>query len=393
MSASEFTGSKAFRRGGDAPARSFAPAVGADARSTSIDLLRGTAILLVVARHWPGSPTEPAALRQLWALGWMGVDLFFVLSGFLISTLLFREIDRSGRIDLPRFWLRRGLRIWPAYFAVFGGVILLRSAVDGVAGRGWSLPLEQWPNLLLIQNYFPPEVRWHHSWSLAIEEHFYLALPLLLLALGRVRTAMFGMAALLGCLALRSALVADGAGWAAVYYPTHLRFDSLMVGVLVGYACRYHAEAVARVVARWPLVLAACVLAVASVAFRPVETSAYTPTLGFSLLAWTFGGVVMVAAAHPGFGERWAPCRLLAWVGVHSYSIYLVHGAMTELPGYSALMGATGALGIPGKRALFLLTAIAGGVAVARFVERPAMRWRERLTRPPSAALQVQRAA
>src|SRR6266480_7271983 len=102
-------------------------------RFFSLDILRGLAACLVLWRHipikprpssWPGD----AAVEILNRIGWCGVDLFFVLSGFLISNLLFKEFSQRGRIDLPRFWLRRGFKIWPSYFVCYGLMVLLNLA-------------------------------------------------------------------------------------------------------------------------------------------------------------------------------------------------------------------------------------------------------------------------
>ncbi len=121
-------------------------------RLFALDLLRGVAIALVVAFHSPGGE----AIR----VGWVGVDLFFVLSGFLISGLLFKELDRTGTIVAWRFWLRRGFKIWPAYFAAFGAAFATAYAVQSSlwegGERGAGDARRYWPNFVFIQNYFPP---------------------------------------------------------------------------------------------------------------------------------------------------------------------------------------------------------------------------------------------
>ena len=351
-------------------------------------MLRGGAVLLVVVRHWPKDAAEPAVLRALQDLGWVGVDLFFVLSGYLISTLLYQELDGAGRLNLARFWLRRGLRIWPAYFAAFLGTIVLGGAYAAIRGRGWALPADQWPNLLLIQNYFPHDVRWLHTWSLAIEEHFYLALPLILTFFGRRRIPALGLAFCLLCLVLRIVAVWRGAGWEDIYYPTHLRFDALMVGVLVGYACRYHPAAAQAARRRWPTILTFCAGVILLTAFNPLETSVFTNTVGFTLLDCAFGGVVLLAATARGAGGKWLAGRLLAAVGTYSYTIYLAHGAMVDLPRYQSLIRwAEAHGGVAGARLAFVLMAVGGGLLLSWLVEQPALRLRQRLTaaRPVTA--------
>ena len=144
----------------------------------SLDGLRGLAVLVVVGVHARVPGTE---------LGFLGVDLFFVLSGFLITTLLAREVDRTGRINLPRFWGRRFLRLGPAYGLYVGAL-----SVAFLAGVGWQRPWGGWtpPGYLgslwgYYSNYLPAGGIWEHQWlsmhlwSLAVEEQYYLIWPLL----------------------------------------------------------------------------------------------------------------------------------------------------------------------------------------------------------------------
>jgi peptidoglycan/LPS O-acetylase OafA/YrhL len=110
-------------------------------------------------------------LAAWFRIGWIGVDLFFVLSGFLISGLLFLEYRSAGELKLARFFLRRGLKIYPAFWAMLFasvlGLVLAGKSVRGIAIAG---------ELLFVQNY--TQSIWEHTWSLAVEEHFYLLLPL-----------------------------------------------------------------------------------------------------------------------------------------------------------------------------------------------------------------------
>src|SRR2546423_1538207 len=162
-------------------------------RSASLDVLRAAAIFLVLGNH-VGSLTSHRFpwLRnfvEAWIRGgWVGVDLFFVLSGFLVSGLLFREYQRSGTLDVPRFLWRRGMRIYPAFWTLL--------LATWLGFRWFGLPHTSGnallAELLFVQNY--ASGMWNHTWSLAVEEHFYVALPLALLALlwfGRGKQAPF----------------------------------------------------------------------------------------------------------------------------------------------------------------------------------------------------------
>src|SRR6266571_2966218 len=138
-----------------------------NSRNPSLDVLRGIAVLLVIFRHYPVSKVALG--------GWIGVDLFFVLSGFLISGLLFSDLTSNGSIALRRFYIRRGLKIYPAFYFFLAGTSLL-----------WPVVLPHkflLSEVFFLQSYLPHI--WQHTWSLAVEEHFYFVLPLLLLALNR----------------------------------------------------------------------------------------------------------------------------------------------------------------------------------------------------------------
>jgi peptidoglycan/LPS O-acetylase OafA/YrhL len=147
----------------------------------ALDFLRSCAILMVAAFHFtrdaylPFGGIENAVSRLPFVrYGWAGVDLFFVLSGYLIGRQLWREMDRTGTVRVTRFVLRRGFRIWPLYFAVFAfGVVAV--------GRSGSPPLNWWANLTFLSNYFPHLDMVPGSWSLCVEEQFYILVPLLLL--------------------------------------------------------------------------------------------------------------------------------------------------------------------------------------------------------------------
>ena len=204
-----------------------------NSRNQSLDVLRGVAILLVLGCHVP--------YFSVWhKIGWAGVDLFFVLSGFLISGLLFREFIETGAIDFQRFIVRRGFKIWPALYVY---LVLMRLLVAGQT----EVQSGFFQSALFVRNYFPMARHagflFDHTWSLSVEEHFYLALPLILLALIRFRgkrglrfiPVLFVVIAVI-CLGLRVAL------HPAESYATHFRIDQLFAGVTLGYLYQFHRE-------------------------------------------------------------------------------------------------------------------------------------------------------
>ena len=208
-------------------------------RQPGLDLLRALAIILVVVYH--------AALfgfklpGRVDRFGWIGVDLFFVLSGYLIGGQLLASLARDQRIKLGRFFTRRALRIMPAYFVVLAIYFLLP------AWREYpemSQPL--WKFLLSVQNIaLHGGTAFSHAWSLAVEDQFYLALPFLLLFLYRRPRAAIIVPCLIvvGGIALRAFLAAQNAsvdggvsfrGFQAwIYYPTWTRLDPLVLGVVL----------------------------------------------------------------------------------------------------------------------------------------------------------------
>src|SRR6266436_959762 len=209
-------------------------------RQPGLDLLRALAIIVVVVYH--------AALfgfklpGRVDRFGWIGVDLFFVLSGYLIGGQLLAALARDQRIKLGRFFTRRALRIMPAYFVVLAIYFMLPSCREY---SEMSQPL--WRFLLSVQNIaLHGGTAFSHAWSLAVEDQFYLALPFLLLFLFRRPRAAIIIPCLivLGGIGLRAFLAAqhpsvDGGGvsfrafQAWIYYPSWTRLDPLVFGVVL----------------------------------------------------------------------------------------------------------------------------------------------------------------
>jgi peptidoglycan/LPS O-acetylase OafA/YrhL len=249
-----------------------------------------------------------------------------------------------------------------------------------IATGNLQLLIARAPNYVFVQNYFPYAVRWNHSWSIAVEEHFYLLLPLVLLVLIPAKRKKLPQILLSVCvfvLAFRVFLFfLRDLPWSNFYYPTHMRIDSLSFGVLLGYLYQYKTDAFIRVGRRfWPLFLAGPMLLILANIF-PVETSAISYTLGFTVFYLVFGGLVVVARAYPDFG-RSGPQRLLALAGVYSYTIYLAHSVLYELPGMTAVRNMMFPhFGTTGDRVLFFALSIVLGVVLSHLIERPFLRLR-----------------
>ncbi len=328
-------------------------------RNQSLDVLRGIAILLVLGYHY--------SYVEIWArAGWIGVDLFFVLSGFLISGLLFREYRRFGNIRTVRFLIRRGFKIYPAFCA-----LMLSTAVYCLVTQGY-IPRGILGELSFTQNYWLH--LWPHTWSLAVEEHFYWMLPLLLLVMTRKSKDkknpfsgipwVFGFLAV-ACLALRVLDARWGFSPSVIEHSTHLRIDSLFAGVTLGYYRHFRPNWFARV-ARKPLWLPGLVLVLPAFVF-PAGTL-LMDTIGFTSLYVGFG-CILVWSVDRQSSQRFA-ARALAWTGRYSYSIYL-----WQFP--------IGFLVFSSPRTFplflfFLVTAIGFGAGMSRLVEVPHLKLRDK---------------
>jgi len=327
-----------------------------NSRNQCLDMLRGIAILLVLGAHsfWP--------YVGWWRMvGGSGVPLFFVLSGFLISGLLFSEYQKNGRIDVLRFWIRRGFKIYPGFYVLLACTVAIRT----ILRPGAVFPMKSaLLTAAFLQNYFQSALLFiPQSWSLAVEEHFYLALPLLLVVLIRAKSLRFipwvTLSAIAFCTYLR--MHSDTLVWRE----SHISMDALLVGVTIGYlkffAPRYFPQ---RSRIEWLLISAVLVLPVfvlcQSRPIGPVETA--IQFVGFAaLLLW----------AAPRAASSKAPVRFMAWVGRYSYSIYLWH--MVALITIALFGNTLFAL------LSYLALALALGIGMAKLVEFPALRLRERI--------------
>lgn len=363
------------------------PQLGSGIRWRSLDVLRGVAVLLVLFRHLAlkTPTTRSTGLYQfvytLQRGGWVGVDLFFVLSGFLVSGILFRQYQRDGHIHPIRFLIRRGFKIYPAFWAlIFVTVVWQWYAIHQLLIKNAVV------ELLFVQNYL--QGLYAHTWSLAVEEHCYIVLCLLFSILAFVGSGKpnpfrmwpaFVILASIAALALRietippltekNFVLATGA--------THLRYDGFLIGTLVAYAF-YFSEGrflslCQRFQAAWILLGIACIVPVfflEILEYRLVSTWLFTTN--------AIGGALLLMGALGTRGKSTPATELLATIGENSYSIYLWHPlvCLQWLPfGYKYL-------GI--KRDVFnwpigfIVTSILVGILMSHLIERPALKLRDR---------------
>lgn len=320
-------------------------------------------------------------VTRLWQNGgWTGVDLFFVLSGYLIGGLLFAEAKRSGDIRVGRFLLRRGLKIYPAFY-VFLATTVATFALRNVPMRPLSIAAE----CSFLQNYLGG--LWNHTWSLAVEEHFYFFLPFVLLLLLRVRrdsTSPFAIVPLLVgavaavCLTLRIVLARTVPFDNMVHlFPTHLRIDSLLIGVGVAYAYHFHRRALLAWRDRWlPLLLLGPVAFLPAFYF-PLGSKWWLHSIALS--GFAAGGAAMLIAVL----EREPPphpfVRFAAYLGSHSYSVYLWHAAIGAVALSLWSKRAPTPAGWYAYASVYVVTVFAVGVLMAAAIEFPVLRLRDRL--------------
>lgn len=356
-------------------------------RSPGLDLLRVLAIALVLLHHLRSLPGTPDTFRALALRGYAGVDLFFVLSGWLIGGQLWRELEQRGRIELTRFWRRRLWRTLPAYFAV-----LLALTLAG------SIPVRTLPVLALFgQNHLAPEV-WLSSWSLCIEEQFYLLTPIALTLLGaaRARSRSTGLA-LFATGLLSSALRSNAFGslvpgdydafLTRFYVQTPLRLDGLALGLAMSWAAAHH-ETLWQWISDRRRLLGLLGLVLFATPWMPALGGGTSDPLerlrwfnavpGFLLLS------VGAALTIPWALQLRTPqpiSRMLAVVADHTYAIYLVHEAARDLV---IRVGRTLVMPAPlWWMSVLLVTALMAAL-LHRFVERPGLDLRDRVA-PTSA--------
>jgi peptidoglycan/LPS O-acetylase OafA/YrhL len=346
----------------------------------SLDGVRGVAVLLVIVYHcW--TPALPGGL--------VGVDLFFVLSGFLITTLLLRERAETGRVWLPGFYARRALRLLPAL-----AVVLLVCTLYARLNPGWrdAAPTLQGVRgtLTYTSNWmFASQVRLGmltHSWSLSVEEQFYVVWPLVLIGLiawGRERAAL--LACLVGAgavVAERSLMVLHGVPWQRMYGGFDTRADALLIG------CALALAAELGLLRRVPKLLMSAValagaICIGWMAARLDGPGALAPWR-YLLVAVCAAGVVAALAVRPSRG----PHRLLElWplvaTGRVSYGLYLWHVPIL------AVVGRTWTeLTRPAALLITLTLSLAVAALSDRLIERPcnALRGRLRPVRRPARA-------
>ncbi len=352
------------------------------ARLAGLDTLRALAIALVLMSHYQGFVSHAPTFGFMGKIGWAGVDLFFVLSGYLIGNQLLAPAARGDNLDLKTFFARRLLRTLPNYYAVLAVYLLLPDSP--IAGKSMA-PV--WQFLTFTQNFgLNYGETFTHSWSLCIEEQFYLVFPLAVLVLvGSERSPRLLWCALFAAIGtgmtVRGMAFLDGmdAFAAPVYYSSFSRFDELLPGVAIAMLKNFHPAAFARILRHGNALLVAGLAMSAAVLYgitNDVPTAFAASTFGFSLVAASFA-LLTCSALSPGSILNRARIPGAASLALWSYAIYLVHK-----PVFMALRPELVSRGIdPGAPltiAAVMAAGILGGWVLYRVIETPFMQLRAR---------------
>ncbi|HWX17143.1 MAG TPA: acyltransferase [Chthoniobacterales bacterium] len=353
-------------------------------RQPGLDLLRALAIIVVVIYH---AGIFGFALPNHWhRFGWVGVDLFFVLSGYLIGGQLLAPLERGQNINFLRFFMRRALRILPAYFVILAIYFSLPSV------REFPEISPLWKFLISVQNIgLHGGTAFSHAWSLAIEDQFYLALPLVLLVVGRWKRAgvIVPCVVVLGGIALRAFLawrnpgdtgVSDRGFQLWIYYPTWTRLDPLVFGVVLAAIEKFRPNWWERLMdaARW-LWLPGLAAIVYGLYLGENDLTIATCIWQFPLIAFGMAAF-LVCGVSPRLPFRRIEVPGAAFFASIAYSVYLshkliIHAAIRFCSNHNIALTSVPAI------LLVELLIYAAGLILFLSIERPFLQLRHRLTR------------
>jgi peptidoglycan/LPS O-acetylase OafA/YrhL len=340
-------------------------------RDPNLDLLRTLAISAVVASHLAVmSPVHhPRLLAVTWS-GQFGVDLFFVLSGWLIGGLYFREWQTRGSVRPFSFILRRALRTVPPYY------VALVAAWAAAHLFKDDHPAFVIGYLFFLQNYFGRLPFFAVSWSLCIEEHFYLVLPMLFGVFQTILDRIDIFFCLAVCVSPLCRLLFYDSPTIDVFdssvFATHVHLDGLVMGVWAAWLRAFRPE-------RWAGLTVFCrkwawpAVALLTLVYWIPARLFYC--FGYTYISALFAVLLAACAGRPAL-----PAAATAWmraIALTSYSVYLTHSLVLQAARRLAFA-------LPaGREAMYYMMALAGtalvGAAFHFMVERPAMRWRERI--------------
>lgn len=341
-------------------------------RIKGLDFLRGCAIVLVLFRH---GDVENILSR----MGWIGVDLFFGLSGFLVSGLLFKEYLHSKKVDTKRFLIRRGFKIYPLFY-IF---VLFAIVLNFWETKSFYNINEILSEVFYLQSYLPHV--WDQTWSLAVEEHFYLALAFLIplsIRTNKLEKVNFMLTVLFSIL-LISFLMRLYISYPHQhdffsFYATHLRMDGIVVGILCSYLY-YFTDFYSYFLNKKIYFIVLAVLFILPV-FIFDGGGFLMNTIGLSTVNIGFGILVLLALQETKTDVLVKnqffklPFKIMCFIGIHSYAIYLWHFVAKKIVGAFDLSGNS-------SFSLYFILAIIMGAVLSYAIEKPFLRYRENFSK------------
>ncbi len=359
-------------------------------RFEALDLLRAVAITLVFFFHYMilqgGQPTW---LPKISRFGWTGVDLFFVLSGFLIAHQLFTQMKKEQKFSLKAFFVKRFFRIIPAYWVVLAVYFLFPFFREKEA-----LP-PLWKFLTFTQNFTMNPMNlgtFSHAWSLCVEEHFYFFLPLMLLGLQRLKilNSSFVLVALLfiSGFAIRTYCyqqlylprMDEENSWIFwykyLYYPTYTRLDGLLVGVTIAMIYVFRPVFWKKITRYGNAILVASLLLLYGASCICEDEQSFAASIfGFPLVDLGYG-LLLISGISPGSVIFGLKSRASTFIAAISFSIYLTHKGMVRMT--HRLLDPL-ALHENLMLVICIFTSLAGAYLLYKCVEQPFMKLRKKL--------------
>lgn len=359
-------------------------------RIYGLDILRSAAIILVFMYHYMVFVSHQPTFGFLSNIGWVGVDLFFTLSGYLIGHQLFSPIARQREFSYKFFYYRRLLRTLPNYLFILG----IYFFIPAFRERPELPPL--WKFLTFTQNLgLKPGTAFSHAWSLCIEEQFYLMLPVLAFLIAYKKSVRVAWAVISGMII--AGIILRCSIW--IYYPQHTgndfelfyytniyyssfcRFDELILGVSVALLRNFHQDIWLKVIAKGNLILLLGVIGsgITCYLFLQYQYSLMMAVLGYPCLAVCFAALT-VAAISPGSYLHHLKIPGATTLAIWSYAIYLLHKPLSVII-YSELsrwgIKASGCLAV--LVSAFVIVSAGGLLYIC--VEKPFLKLREKIDR------------
>ena len=363
-------------------------------RLHGLDHLRAIAILLVMIFHYGSS--IPAFLEPIRTIGWTGVDLFFVLSGYLIGYQLLKEYQREQQINFKQFYIKRFFRIIPAYISV---LILYFSLGQFAEGNGL-------PNIFrflsFTQNYgLDPQTQksFSHAWSLCVEEQFYLILPIIIFIIFRSKLQRLSPYLFLSLIIL--GFLIRHYNWETfvqphidsgdrkqmvygflenIYYPTHNRMDGLIIGVMIAAIFTFKPE-IKKVLTKNGNLMLVIGLLLFAIAYQICQSliSYQAMIFGLPLISLAYG-ILLIGVISPSCILHRVKSRFTYTIAILSYAIYLTHKQL-----YSLIKKGIDLIGIEELHIytfwICMVIAIIGGLVLHLLIEKPFLRMRKHYTK------------